>query len=98
MATDSLKYFSSFVNQQIDSLEIINDNLAKTNALIQVALQDGFIEYPAEIIRDYLHLLCEIVVYAFDRSKISLDAAFQVSREQKAVILGQLVGEQDNGD
>ncbi len=28
MATDSLNHFSSFVNQQINSLETINDNMA----------------------------------------------------------------------
>ncbi|HVV69585.1 MAG TPA: hypothetical protein VHE99_11250 [Gammaproteobacteria bacterium] len=82
MAIDSLNHFSSFVNQQINSLETINDNLAKANALVQVALQEGFIEYPAEIIRDYLYLLGEIVEYAFDRSTTALETIVRAGREQ----------------
>ena len=94
MATDSLNHFSSFVNQQIDSLETINDQLAKANALIQVALHDGFSEYPAWILHNYLLLLCEIIGYAYDGSTTTLDAAFHISREQKAVIApGQFPGQ-----
>ncbi len=94
MAINSLNHFSSFVNQQIDSLEAINDHLAKANALIQVALCDSFLEHPAQIVHDYLLLLCEIIEYAYNGSTTTLDAAFHICREQKATIIsGQFSGQ-----
>ncbi len=75
---------------------IINsdDHLAKANALIQVALYDSFLEYPTQIVHHYLLLLCEIIEYAYNGSTTMLDAAFHISREQKAaVISGQFSGQ-----
>jgi hypothetical protein len=89
MAANSLNHFSSFVNQQINSLEAVNDNLAKANALIEVALLEGFLGYPESIIRDYLLMLCEIIGYAYNGTTTTLDAAFHFSREQKDAIISR---------
>lgn len=94
MATHSLNHSSIIVNQQIDSLEAINDHLAKANALIQVALHDDFLDYPGQIIHDYLLALSDILENACDNSAESL-AAFYARHEQVSPISADQSREED---
>jgi len=72
MATHSLNHFAPHVNQQIDSLETINDQLAQANALAQVALHEGFPEYPQQMIHHYLFVLSDIIENAYHNSAKAL--------------------------
>lgn len=82
MANDSLNHFSSFVNQQMGSIETINDHLCKANSLIQVALHGSFLHYPKALIHNYLLVLSDLLENAIDCSKESL-AAFDGNYEEK---------------
>src|SRR5580658_2867450 len=61
MANNNPNHFSSFTGQQVNCLETIEDHLAKANALIQVALHEGFLDFSREVIHDYLLAVSDIL-------------------------------------
>ena len=80
MGTNSLNEFSSFVNQQMSSIENLDEHLTKACALLEVALQHDFSEFSEETIRNYLWALNDIIVGAYRCCKQCLTEVFAANK------------------
>jgi hypothetical protein len=91
MATDSLNEFSSFVNQQMLSVEDTNEHLSKASALMEVALRYDFSEFSEKTIHNYLWALSDVIQHAYSCSARSLNDVFEANRTVNNIITSYYV-------
>lgn len=60
MAKNSLSDFNSVINQYIDVQEQLLEQLSKIEALINVSLDENFLDYSERTIHDYLWAVSDI--------------------------------------
>lgn len=73
MAKPSVTQFSSFINQQIQSQEQIEECLGKLEALIAVAVMtDGFYDLPKVVLHTYFSIAGDLIEVAMKANQASL--------------------------
>lgn len=96
MATDSLEEFSSFVNQQMLSIEDLNAHLSKASALMEVALRHDFSDFSKKTIHNYLWALHDVIRCAYKCSAHSLKDVFVACGTVNAAMASQSNSQETN--
>lgn len=77
MAKDSLTHTVSPINPQYHFQEILGTHLSKAQALIQVAMGDGFLGHGNSIVYHHLWVLSELIEQANILNETLLNAALK---------------------
>lgn len=80
MADNSVTQLVTLINQQIESQENLSQHLSKAQALAHIAMDDGFLDYPASVVQFYLWVLSDII----DHAKGMNEQALNTSLKQKS--------------
>jgi len=80
MAINSLAEITPLINRQIDSQELLNEYLAKIQALVCITSCEDFLDYERSIIHSYLWALGDLVTDAKKLSEEALNVLLKDSR------------------
>lgn len=85
MADSIIKHLHSLINRQIDLQESLNEHLAKTVAMADISLSEGFVDNPANTIYHYLWSLHDMIETAQRLNKLSLNALLKLHQQTSSL-------------
>ncbi len=82
MADSSVTDYVSFINQEIESREVLTGLLVQAEALAVIALSNDFFDYPRRTLNAYLSTLSDIIEGAIRLNEEAVNALLASRKNQ----------------